>query len=114
MKYLYFKQDGTLWIKAKSPAPDLEAEYPNPVAVEDDYETMTTDSSVVVNSGMPAARREKIRSEIEAELSYAIKRKAEYPPITDYIDGVVKGDQSQIDAYVAACQAVKAKYPKPV
>jgi hypothetical protein len=25
---------------------------------------------------------------------------------------VVKGDQAQIDAYVAACLAVKAKYPK--
>ena len=40
-------------------------------------------------------------------------RAAEYPPITDYLDGVVKGDQAQIDAYIAACQAVKAKYPKP-
>ena len=39
-------------------------------------------------------------------------RRNEYPPITDYIDGVVKGDQAQIDAYIAACQAVKAKYPK--
>ena len=46
--------------------------------------------------------------------AYIAKRAAEYPPITDYIDGVVKGDQSQIDAYVAACQAVKDKYPKPV
>jgi hypothetical protein len=114
MKYLYFKQDGTLWIKAKSPDANLDTEYPNPVAVEDNYDTLTADTSVVVESGMPAARREKTRSEIEAELSYATKRKAEYPPITDYIDGVVKGDQSQIDAYVAACQAVKAKYPKPV
>ena len=34
-------------------------------------------------------------------------------PITDYLDGVVKGDQEQIDAYIAACQAVKTKYPKP-
>jgi len=25
----------------------------------------------------------------------------------------VKGDQAQIDAYIAACQAVKTKYPKP-
>jgi hypothetical protein len=113
MKYLYFKQDGALWIKSKSPAPDLEAEYPNPVAVEDDYDTMIADASLVVEAGMPSARREKTRSEIESELSYATKRKAEYPPVTDYIDGVVKGDQSQIDAYVAACQAVKAKYPKP-
>lgn len=41
------------------------------------------------------------------------KRKQEYPPVQDYIDGIVKGDQSQIDAYLAACQAVKNKYPKP-
>jgi len=45
--------------------------------------------------------------------AYIAKRQAEYPPITDYLDGVVKGDQVQIDAYIAACQAVKTKYPKP-
>ena len=43
---------------------------------------------------------------------YQRKRAAEYPPMSDYLDGVVKGDQAQIDAYVAACLAVKAKYPK--
>lgn len=47
------------------------------------------------------------------ERTYAQKRASEYPPMTDYLDGVVKGDQAQIDAYIAACQAVKAKYPKP-
>lgn len=46
-------------------------------------------------------------------LSYAEKRAAEYPPMADYLDAVVKGDQAQIDAYIAACLAVKAKYPKP-
>lgn len=40
-------------------------------------------------------------------------RKAEYPPISDYIDGIVKGDQAQVQAYIDACLAVKAKYPKP-
>ena len=45
--------------------------------------------------------------------AYIAKRQAEYPQITDYIDGVVKGNQAQIDAYIAACQAVKTKYPKP-
>lgn len=44
--------------------------------------------------------------------AYKRKRAAEYPPMADYLDGVVKGDQAQIDAYVAACLAVKAKYPK--
>ena len=45
-------------------------------------------------------------------LTYAQKRAAEYPPFTDYLDGVVKGNQAQIDKYIADCQAVKAKYPK--
>ena len=44
--------------------------------------------------------------------TYAEKRAAEYPPMTDYLDGVVKGDQAQIDKYIADCLAVKAKYPK--
>ena len=47
------------------------------------------------------------------KLSYAEKRQSEYPPITDYLDGVVKGNQTQINRYIAACLAVKAKYPKP-
>jgi hypothetical protein len=45
--------------------------------------------------------------------AYKIKRQLEYPPITDYIDGIVKSDQSQVQAYIDACLAVKAKYPKP-
>ena len=45
--------------------------------------------------------------------AYIAKRQAEYPPYSDYLDGIVKGDQAQIDAYIAACQAVKTKYPKP-
>ena len=44
--------------------------------------------------------------------AYIAKRQAEYPPFTDYLDGVAKGDQAQINKYIADCQAVKAKYPK--
>jgi hypothetical protein len=54
---------------------------------------------------------EAIESWVDPE-AYVAKRKAEYPPITDYLDGVVKGDQAQIDKYIADCLAVKAKYPK--
>jgi hypothetical protein len=46
-------------------------------------------------------------------LEYQRIRAPEYPPITDYIDGVVKGDKAQVDAYISACLAVKEKYPKP-
>jgi hypothetical protein len=46
--------------------------------------------------------------------AYIAKRAAEYPNPAEYLDGVVKGDQAQIDKYIADCLAVKAKYPKGV
>ena len=55
---------------------------------------------------------DKLQKEYDS-LQYQRLRAAEYPPMADYLDGVVKGDQAQIDAYIAACQAVKDKYPKP-
>lgn len=45
--------------------------------------------------------------------TYAQLRAAEYPPLLDLIDGLVKDDQAQVQAYKDACLAVKAKYPKP-
>ena len=47
------------------------------------------------------------------QLEYRRKRAPEYPPIEEYIDGVVKGDQAQIQAYIDTCMMVKRKYPKP-
>jgi hypothetical protein len=37
------------------------------------------------------------------DFTYWKLRKPEYPPVEDYIDGVVKGDQEQIQAYIDAC-----------
>ena len=48
----------------------------------------------------------------ENNKEYKLKRKKEYPDIYDYIDGIVKSDQAQIDKYIADCQAVKDKYSK--
>ena len=44
--------------------------------------------------------------------TYQRLRKAEYPPIEDYLDAVAKGDTAQEQAYKDACAAVKTKYPK--
>lgn len=41
-----------------------------------------------------------------------VSNRVTYPNSTDYLDGVVKGDQAQIDKYIADCQAVKARHPK--
>ena len=57
--------------------------------------------------------KDAVQAYVDAH-AYIAKRAAEYPSITDYIDGVVKGDQAQIQAYIDACLAVKAKYPKGV
>ncbi len=55
---------------------------------------------------------QRLQSEYDA-LEYQRLRAAEYPDFKEYLDGVVKGNQAQIDAYISACQAVKEKYPKP-
>jgi hypothetical protein len=58
------------------------------------------------------AEAAKLQAAYDA-LGYQRLRAPEYPPITDYLDGIAKGDKAQVDAYIAACKAVKAKYPKP-
>ena len=55
------------------------------------------------------------QSELQAEYDlkeYQRDRANEYPDFREYLDGIVKGDQAQIDKYIADCLAVKAKYPK--
>ena len=46
--------------------------------------------------------------------TYKELRAAAYPSPNDYLDSMVKGDDSQLQAYKNACLAVKLKYPKPV
>jgi tRNA A37 N6-isopentenylltransferase MiaA len=58
------------------------------------------------------AEAARLQAEYDA-LEYQRLRALEYPSSSDYLDGIVKGDEAQVAAYVAACQAVKAKYPKP-
>jgi len=74
-----------------------------------DYEHLLPSGSVQITDAEAAT----LRAANAPVLTYAQKRVAEYPPMTDYLDGIAKGDQAQVDAYVAACLAVKAKYPKP-
>jgi hypothetical protein len=75
--------------------------------IEPEYTHLLPEGSVQITE----AEAEALRP-VPPELNYAQKRAAAYPPYTDYLDGVVKGDQAQIDKYIADCLAVKAKYPK--
>lgn len=64
---------------------------------------------------------EEINAEIErlkaAKLAsyYQEPRQQEYPPLADLADALYwqsQGDDSKMTAYIAACDAVKQKYPK--
>jgi len=76
----------------------------------DDIEWLDTNQAQPTEAEI-TAEVARLQAEYDTQ-AYARSRAEEYPPYTDYLDGVVKGDQAQIDAYIAACQAVKAKYPK--
>ena len=81
-------------------------------AGEEVYENIDWQDSVNPKPSKQAVEAEITRLQIA--IGHVEPRSKEYPPITDYLDGVVKGDQVQIDKYIADCLAVKAKYPKGV
>ena len=82
----------------------LRTLYPNIV-------TTFNDVAYDADGNEVAYDKDAVQAYVDAH-AYIAKRASEYPPITDYIDGVVKGDQEQIDKYIADCLAVKAKYKK--
>lgn len=116
MAYIYFhKQTGAFQFITMEPE---EYDW------NDCFEVAGATSSDIykLENGEPVYVRSVTQAEIDSAAAshaefirteYARRRSGEYPPLIDYIDGVVKGDQAQIDAYIAACRAVKAKYPKP-
>lgn len=79
--------------------------YPNVTAVYGDVAYDANGNEVVYDENA-------VQIEIDNH-AYIERRQAEYPDFREYLDGIVKGDQAQIDKYIADCQAVKTKYPKP-
>jgi hypothetical protein len=73
--------------------------------------TIRGDNAFDVDGNPVTYDESTVQAYIDAH-AYKAKRQAEYPSVSDYLDGLVKGDQSQIDKYIADCKAVKAKYPK--
>jgi hypothetical protein len=83
----------------------IRALYSNVVSIDDGAGAFDAEGNKVTID------MDAINAWVDPE-AYKAKRQAEYPPMTDYLDGMVKGDQTQIAKYIADCQAVKAKYPK--
>jgi hypothetical protein len=82
-------------------------------AINPNVAVIRGDVAYDANGNEVAYDKAAVQAYVDAH-AYIAKRAAEFPPITDYIDGVVKGDQAQIDKYIADCLAVKAKFPKGV
>jgi hypothetical protein len=80
-------------------------------AVNSSVVTIHGDDAFDANGNPVTYDESAVQAYIDAH-SYIAKRQTEYPPMTDYLDAIAKGDQAQIDKYIADCQAVKAKYPK--
>jgi hypothetical protein len=79
----------------------------------DKYDTLIWQDTNTQPPTLEEVNAEITRLESEyAATQYKRDRAKEYPPITDYIDGIVKNDNAQVQAYIDACLAVKAKYPK--
>jgi hypothetical protein len=84
-----------------------------------DYSGLQWLEPSVEEGGQEIPTQEEIKAEVIRlqkqweDTEYQRLRAKEYPDIKEYLDGIVKGDQEQIQAYIDACIAVKAKYPKP-
>ena len=59
------------------------------------------------------AKQQELIAEYNSN-QYQRDRAKEYPDFKEYLDGIVKGDQAQIDKYIADCLAIKSKYPKSI
>jgi len=90
--------------------------YPNSVTIDDGTGAFDADGNQIE---LDQALVDAAAAEIAAELAateYQRQRAPEYPDLKQLADGLYwasRGDTTKLDEYYAACEAVKAKYPKP-
>lgn len=80
--------------------------YPNVVTIRGDVAYDKDEKEVTYDNNAVEA--------LVASEAYKELRAREYPDFREYLDGIVKGDNAQVQAYIDACLAVKNKYPKGV
>ena len=69
--------------------------YPNVVTIRDEVAYDADGNKVVYDEAL-------VQAKIDAN-EYKEQRQAEYPDFKEYLDGIIKGDQTQIDKYIADC-----------
>ena len=86
----------------------IYATYPQVKVIRGDEAFDEQGNSVVYNEAT-------VQAYIDAH-AYIANRAKEYPSLTDLADALYhqsKGDETKLTAYLAKCEAVKTKYPKP-
>jgi hypothetical protein len=79
--------------------------------INDEYENIEWLNSQPIPKQTLLDKIEELKDEYNSK-QYQRDRQKEYPDFKEYLDGIVKGDQVQIDKYIADCLAIKTKYPK--
>jgi hypothetical protein len=86
--------------------------HPTVNAIYDEIDAYDKDGNKVeLNEAVIATEITRLQAEYDAK-QYQRDRAKEYPDFKDYLDGIVKGDTAQVQAYIDACNAIKQKYPK--
>lgn len=90
--------------------------YPNAVTIDDGTGAFDANGKQIeLDQTLVDAAAAEIAAE-QAATAYQRQRAPEYPPLTDLADALFwasRGDDSKLTSYYAACESVKAKYPKP-
>ena len=92
--------------------------HPNVVQIVGDTAYESVDGELVqvaLDVDLVAAEEAKLQAEYVAT-QYQRERQPEYPPLADFADAYYwlhKGDGTKMDVYIAACNSVKIKHPKP-
>ena len=83
----------------------IRALYPNVITIDDKTGAIDADgNNVEIDMALVDAWVDPNE--------YKQQRAEAYPPLINYLDCIVKGDDAQVQKYIDDCLAVKAKYPK--
>jgi hypothetical protein len=89
--------------------------YPNVVTIDDGTGCFDRHGNKI-EIDIEQVEMESIRlEELHQSLSYQRQRAPEYPPLQDLADALywqAQGNNEPMNRYLAACAAVKVKYPK--
>jgi len=90
--------------------------YSNAVTIDDGTGAFDADGNQIeLDQALVDAAAAELAAEAAAT-QYQRDRQPEYPSLATFADAYYwaqKGNNTKMDEYVASCDAVKAKYPKP-